>query len=420
MPRFFARLINRLQRLAQRFGARLPFLAAIIAAIIAALVARFSPINEQSVAGAWILEVNNQAALSCVLDGSGGVSYASNFFNDGGSYAVQSGGDFTMTWQEQGGSSINFVGNFSSDTAGTFTQPANGNLIKVADPAAMSGLWYAQYNRTVGNTETRYGSFEIDSNGMISNASGALSLTSGSMFIANGGVVMHGISGENNAWIEVECTGSGDAQMVTGNLVLDTGYGLDGTFIFQRDPFPQFDESDVAGPWMLKIGGAAQLYAILDGSGVVETASNFFNIGGSYAVDGNGDFTMNLAEQGSSGIDFAGNFSDADTGTFNQPASGTLERIADPSAMAGKWYATWTRNVNADEILSGSFYVNSNGIITSSEGQLPLNTGRIYLSNGGVVMHATTTRNDAWVEGRLSWQRYDSIRFWFYEFRYCQ
>ncbi len=401
--RYVLWLIRRLQRFARFFGRRNPRIAAYIAALIATLLAIINPqpepepqFDEQSVAGAWILEVNNQAELSCVLDGSGVVSTASNFFNNGGSYQVAGNGDFSMAWNQLGSSPIQFSGNFDSETSGTFTQPKSGNLVKVADRSAMSGLWYARYIRTAGTSETFEGSFQVDNEGFITSSSGDLTLNSGSIFIADGGVVMHAKTNLNNAWIEVACAGSGDTQLVTGNLTLDTGYGIDGTFIFQRDPFAV--PLDIAGHWMWRVGGSAQLYTVFDDQGSVIDASNFFNNGGTYNLEANGDFTMDLVETGNPDIHFEGNFSSSDEGTFTTPAVGTMERIADPSAMSGLWHATWTRSVNADEILSGSFTVDSEGVITSSDGQLPLTAGRIYISNGAVVMHAKTTRSDAWVE----------------------
>ncbi|MDA3961052.1 MAG: hypothetical protein PF961_09695 [Planctomycetota bacterium] len=398
----FARLLRRLLAFFQRLARRNAFLAAVLAGVIATLLAILAPppppAPTPAVAGAWTLELDGAAALYCVLDDLGGVETASNFFNAGGSYQVAPGGDFTMSWNEAGGSPIQFAGTFVDDTQGTFSQPQSGELHRVPDRAAMAGLWYASFTRSlgVGVTEQRGGTFSVDASGAVVASSGDLTFTGGHIFINDGGVVMHGVTGASDAWVELAAVGSGDTQYVTGDLTLDTALGVDGSFVFSRQPM--ITTAAVAGPWMFRVGGAPELYAVLDGSGGVTTASNFFNAGGQYSVAAGGDFIMSIAESGAGSIDIIGNFTSDDAGDFTQPLAGTLERIADPSAMAGLWYATWRRTVDANEVYSGSFTVDATGVITGSSGPLALTGGRIYLSNGGVVMHATTSVAGPWGE----------------------
>lgn len=193
--------------------------------------------SSSAYAGVWmIFDDSNDPQLYAVIDSSNGVTDASNFFNDGGSLSVEANGDYTLTLKASGSSDVVLTGNFSSSTEGTLASPITGTISKVTDPGAMAGTLGGDLDRTVDVTETKAIEVTIDSDGVITSATGDLSVTKGRAYLHNGKFLMHLVTTETDDWKELSVLGSGTAASITGIIDLDTSNDNDGSTTLTNPP----------------------------------------------------------------------------------------------------------------------------------------------------------------------------------------
>lgn len=178
--------------------------------------------------GAWII-TGDAEFVYFVSDGNGTIPKGGiyNLGNPPGTYSVQSNGSFAMTINADGG--VNFTGNLSSSSVGSFTSPMGaGSITKVSNMAACQGTWSGTLTET--NNSAHPIQFSVDSSGNVTSFTGFTGPVSGQMFCDGGKAAAYFKTGlsSSNAYNQFSFAASWSGNAVTGNYYDDRGPGVVG------------------------------------------------------------------------------------------------------------------------------------------------------------------------------------------------
>jgi hypothetical protein len=155
-----------------------------------------------------------------------------------------------------------------------------------------------------------------------------------------------------------------------------------------------YSNATFTGTWM--VGGTS--YFIGDGSGVV-THHSFYNEpspAGSYIVQSNGAFILNIIDAGTHGgtYAFTGALTSSTTGTINYSGqSGPLVKVSNIAAVQGGWRGTLSDTVNSRSIPI-TFQVGADGSVSSFTGFTGPVSGYMFSEAGTTVAYFKTGASD--------------------------
>lgn len=275
-------------------------------------------------------------------------------------HAMLAGKTFTYNYSYNGGS----TGTVTVNADGTATSTRNG----VA--GTINGTWIINSAGQFVQTITSATNVETDT----------LTLTSATATTLNG----------IQTW-----KNSSDTNTGSGTLVLTevTGGGS-----AAPPPAPSYSNASLGGVWLLLDAGGASasnnVYFVGDGAGGI-SGSGMFNPAtpaGSYAVQSNGSYVLNLIGINDGTIPFTGALTSPARGLISWAGgSGTIAKVTDIAACQGTWSGTVTETT-AHAI---SLTVDTTGAITSSTGFTGPVYGNMFCESGNVVAFFTTGATDA-------------------------
>jgi hypothetical protein len=177
-----------------------------------------------------------------------------------------------------------------------------------------------------------------------------------------------------------------------GSISVDAGQTTDAGTITMLPVGPVFSNANLNGPWLLDSKEKGRTYIIFDGNGGV-TGLGAFNpatFPGTYQVQADGSFTLNIAPGGDPLAVLAGTLTSPNSGGFTVTQgtrvgeTGNLIRVVNPAACQGTWFGN-IGEPNSPVTRAISFTVDENGGVTSFAGfALPV-TGRMFCESGIVA-----------------------------------